>query len=226
MPDLLDLSNLSETAPETVTPQSTVIRVLFDVFVGKQTSDLLTEASWRERRHQVVRAGRALKRDHRAWYSDLLAARAAANRRRSVLDLLRELSERHGVSWSDTAKMLGISVPALRKWRKIASGTTPENHHRLAGLVAFYSVLGEQGVASPARWMAMPLVPGYNVNASDVYGIDAAPALLDLAAGNGGVDAEGLLDEVEPGWRETWKSQYEVFEAEDGQLSMRPRTTV
>ena len=223
MPELSDvLSRVSETAPETIAPQQTDTLFATLISVFQQTSDQLTEARWRERRHQVVRDVRTAARDHRTLYAERLDALAADNKRRSVLDLLGELSDRHGVAWSDVADMLGVSVPALRKWRKTSSGTTPENHQRLAGLVAFYSILGEN-VGTPARWMSMKLVAGYNVTAVDLYSSDAAPVLLDLAAGNAGVTAEGLLDELQPGWRATWESRYEVFEAEDGDLSMRPR---
>jgi hypothetical protein len=222
MPELLDLGRMSETAPETVSVEH-AWSLFADLLAFAQTSDQLTEARWRERRHQVVREGRKLASDHRELYASRLAAMTANNTRRSVLDLLGELSDQHGVAWSDIAAMLGVSVPALRKWRKTSSGTTPENHQKLARLVAFFSVLGES-VASPARWMSMPPVDGYNVAPENLYSDDAAPALLDLAAGNAGVSPEALLDELEPGWRETWLSRYEVFEAEDGEMSMRPRT--
>jgi transcriptional regulator with XRE-family HTH domain len=147
---------------------------------------------------------------------------ADRNTRRPVNDLLTELSEARGVTWSDIAAALGISVPTLRKWRKSVSGTTPENHRALAELTAFFSVLA-QAVDSPARWMSMPLVSGFNVTPFDVYSTDHAARFLDLAAGNVGVTAEGVLDAVAPDWRDRWKSEHEVFEAVDGELSMRPR---
>lgn len=69
----------------------------------------------------------------------------------------------------------------------------------------------------------MPLVSGYNVTPVDLYSEVSAPLLLDLAAGNAGVTAASVLDAIEPGWRVKWESKYEVFEAADGELSMRAR---
>lgn len=189
-----------------------------------QTSPELLEAGWRERRQHTVGAARKAASDHLAHYALQLRELSEQNTRRAVADMLAELSETYGVAWSDVAASLGISVPALRKWRKNTSGTTPENHRRLARLTAFYALLAPM-VASPARWMAMPLVDGFNVTPSDVYSPDHAERLLDLAAGNVGTTPEGVLDSIEPGWREKWRSEYEVFEAADGGLSMRPRQT-
>jgi transcriptional regulator with XRE-family HTH domain len=144
---------------------------------------------------------------------------------RSINDLLTELSEVRGITWSDIAAALGISVPTLRKWRKSANSATVENHQALAELTAFFSVLA-QVVDSPARWMSMPLVYGFNVVPFDVYSTDHTAKLLDLAAGKVGVTPEGVLDAATPDWREQWRSQYEVFEAVDGVLSMRPRRRI
>lgn len=187
-----------------------------------ETSPDLIEGAWREARQRLVGAtGKALK-DHRALYAGRLLEATEANSRRSVVDLLSELSAEHGVAWSDIAAMLGISVPALRKWRKTTSGTTPENHRKLAALAGFFALLAD-AVAAPANWMSMPLVPGYNVTPADVYSDSHATALLDLAAGNAGANAPAVLDSIDAGWRDKWLSRYEVFRDDDGELSMRPR---
>ncbi|CCQ16882.1 putative uncharacterized protein [Rhodococcus sp. AW25M09] len=188
-----------------------------------QTSPELLEAQWRERRQHSTGAARKDARDHLAHYAKRIAEASDRNSTRAVTDMLSELSD-HGVAWSDLAATLGISVPALRKWRKNTNGTTPENHRRLAQLTAFYARLAEL-VASPARWMSMPLVDGYNVTPADVYSPDNGARLLDLAAGNVGTTAEGVLDAIMADWRDKWRSEYEVFEAADGELSMRPRRT-
>lgn len=190
-----------------------------------QTSPELIEAGWRERRQRSTGAARKDARDHLAHYADRLSEMADRNARRAVTEMLAELSQDQGVMWSDIAAALRISVPALRKWRKNTSGTTPENHRKLAQLTAFYAVL-DKLVASPARWMLMPIVEGHNVTPADVYSPEHAERLLDLAAGNVGTTAEGVLDAIAPGWRDTWRSDYEIFEAADGELSMRPRQNI
>lgn len=187
-----------------------------------ETSPELIDASWRQARQLVEGVRKRALRDHRAVYARRLESETDRRARFSVLDLLSELSETHGVAWADIASMLGVSVPALRKWRKTGGGTSPENHRNLAALTAFFSLLDEF-TYSPARWMSMPLVDGFNVRPADVYSPERATALLDLAAGNAGVSAPSVLDGMDPDWRERWRSRYEVFEAADGELSMRPR---
>jgi hypothetical protein len=196
------------------------LRWSVDVVAPLQTNDSLTDAEWREKRHHNQRQGQLLRTDHRAFYSEKLMHRRAANATSSVAKLLQDLSETWGVGWSDIAKMLGVSVPALRKWRKNENGATPENHQRLAGLVTFYEVLAEH-VGSPVSWVLMPLADGFNVSARDVYSESNAAKIIDHAAGN--VGAVELLDELDPSWRSTYRSEYDVFIAGDGQPSLYPR---
>jgi transcriptional regulator with XRE-family HTH domain len=219
-------SHLSLIDPGTALPRPKVDELggqaMEFAWCDTQTSPELIDASWRERRQHLSGQTRKAATDHVTHYAKRLADATDRNARRSVIDLLTELSEARGVTWSDIAAALGISIPGLRKWRKSVSGTTPENHRALAELAAFFGVLA-QVVDSPARWMSMPLVSGFNVTPFDVYSTEHAAKFLDLAAGNVGVTAEGVLDAVAPDWRERWRSQYEVFEAVDGELSMRPR---
>lgn len=192
------------------------------LMTSTETSPESIDAGWRQARQLVEGARTRVGQDHRAVYSGRLASATERLSRASVLDLLSELSETHGVAWADIASMLEISVPALRKWRKAGGGTSPENHRNLAALTAFFSLLA--GILSaPAKWMSMPLVDGYNVRPTDLYTPSSAPVLLDLAAGNAGVTATAVLDSIDPDWRDRWRSRYEVFEAADGELSMRPR---
>lgn len=187
-----------------------------------ETSPELIEAAWRGRRQRSTAAARQDAKDHLGHYRSRLMELTDRDAVRPVTEMLTELSEVHGVMWSDVAGALGISVPALRKWRKNTSGASPENHRKLAQLTAFCMVLSES-VADPARWLRMLLVDGYNVTPADVYSPETAAQLLDLAAGNVGTTAEHVLDAIAPGWRENWRSEYEVFKAADGEMSIRPR---
>jgi len=219
MTSVLDVSRAQGTSAETVSA-GPAVSTLADVWQD-ETSYALIDGRWRWQRQILVRTSKNAATARCAHYAERVTDATEANKRRSVLDLLGELSGTYGVAWSDIASMLGISVPALRKWRH-NSGTTPENHQKLASLVAFFGVLGEI-VASPASWMSMKLVDGYNVTAVDVYGPSAVGRLLDLAAGDPGVTADTVLDALEPDWKDKRISRYEVFEAEDGEMSMRPR---
>lgn len=154
--------------------------------------------------------------------STLLSTATARHIERSALDLLTELSEVHGITISDIASALRVRVPTIRIWRKDRKTITPGDHLRLATLLAFLEIL-TQAVATPVRWISEPLVDGFNVTPLDIYSPDRAAQLLALAVGNGPHTAESLLDTVDTEWRGRWKSDYEVFEALDGEYSMRPR---
>ena len=54
-----------------------------------------------------------------------LQARTDEAAKRSVIDLLSELADL-GLSWRDIARLVGVSVPALRKWRQEHNEGTAE----------------------------------------------------------------------------------------------------
>lgn len=185
------------------------------------TNHRAIDAQWREdvslARGRHRQAERSRHRNRRDW---LTARRQDLVRTRSVQELLHELSVDQGMTWVDLSRMLRISVPALRKWRK-AGGVSPENRDRLAGIVAFLQVLYEAGVRDPAPWITHPLVDGYTVTVLDLYTPKLASDFIELGAGD--VSPVMLLDRIEPQWRETYKSEYEVVGAEDGMPALRPR---
>ena len=144
----------------------------------------------------------------------------------SVPALLRVLQMERGMAWVDVARMIGVSVPALRKWRKETGDATAENHTKLSTLVAFLNTLEEIHVPHPAAWFSLPILKDYSVTPSDLYceGGFALVPLLDFAAGN--INAPHLLDEVDSQWRRKYHSEFEAYEAEDGQMSLRRRESV
>lgn len=179
------------------------------------------DAQWREdvalARGRHRQAEHSRHRNRRDW---LTHRRQELLRTRTVQELLHELSVDQGMTWVDMSRMLRVSVPALRKWRK-AGGVSAENRDRLAGLAAFLQVLYEAGVRDPAQWITQPLVDGYTVTILDLYSPEVASEFVELGAGD--ATSVMLLDRIEPQWRETYKSEYEVFSAEDGMPALRPR---
>ena len=76
--------------------------------------------------------------------------------RRSTLNLLAELSDA-GFAWRDIAAMVGVSVPALRKWR-MGESATPEHRLSIARLVALVETLPvDYMIEDPASWMEVPI---------------------------------------------------------------------
>lgn len=152
-----------------------------------------------------------------------LNARARNKSRHDVPSLLEELASQRGMSWTDIAEVTGVSVSAVRKWRK-GGDASGESRQRLARYAALLDTLEEKGVIQdPAGWMEMdlPLQAGYFIRPFELYLEGQDVALLDIAEQRKPV--EQVLDSIRPGWRES-RSQFEVFEDVDGERSMRMRS--
>lgn len=195
--------------------------------LDRSTSEDSIDAAWRERRSHHRAHGRRLANGHRDHYLNDLRQSQASLRRFGVADLLAEASTAFGITWSDIARLVGVSVPALRKWRRDQNAASPANHDRLAGLVAFLRMLKKIGVYEPATWLAMPLHPDFTVAPRDLYQVGNVAALLDHAAGN--VTVEDMLDEVTPDWRQLWPREHDVITDDAGEqflVRRAPRPTI
>jgi transcriptional regulator with XRE-family HTH domain len=151
-----------------------------------------------------------------------LADRAFQKTKKSVPSLLDELAGERGMGWSDIAEVVGVSISAIRKWRK-GGDASPESRSRLARIAVLLDVLQEKGlVEDPAAWMEvdLPLESGYFIRPLDLYLEGHVQALIDLAEQRRTVAQ--VLDEVRPGWRAS-RSDFEVFIDTDGDRSVRRR---
>jgi hypothetical protein len=155
---------------------------------------------------------------HRQAFDAQLNARARDLGRRTATDLLEDVSK-CGFAWRDIARLVGVSVPAVRRWRQ---GEPPTGSHLLAiaRLLAFVEILRvDHLVSDVAAWMEMPLTPEAPVTGIDLAVEGRFADLLDLAAGHD--SPENLLDRLQPGWRDRFASEFEVFEAADGEMGLR-----
>ncbi len=151
-----------------------------------------------------------------------LRERAFEKSKNSVATILDELAYERGMGWSDIAELAGVSVSAVRKWRK-GGDASPESRTRLARISAVLDVLEEKGlVQDPATWMEMdlPLGPGYFIRPLDLYLEGHVTTLIDLAEQRKSM--EQVLNETRPEWRSS-RSDFEVFEASDGERAIRQR---
>lgn len=151
-----------------------------------------------------------------------LTDRTFEKTKKSVSGLLEELTGERGMGWSDIAEVVGVSISAIRKWRK-GGDASPESRSKLARIAALLDVLEEKGlVQDPAAWMEMdlPLDSGYFIRPLDLYLEGHVLALIDLAEQRRTVAQ--VLDQVKPNWR-TNRSDFEVFVDTDGQRSIRQR---
>src|ERR1700728_1586662 len=134
--------------------------------------------------------------------------------------LLEQLSDM-GFAWRDIARMVGVSVPALRRWR---AGELPSREHRrgIAQLLAFAETIRDDHmIFEPASWMEVPIRGDAPTTPCDVFAAGYLDTIFDLASEH--CTPEEALDQAEPGWREKSRSDWEVGTAEDGEPYIRLR---
>lgn len=149
---------------------------------------------------------------------ELAQTLAAASSTVELLDRLADL----GLAWRDIAALAGVSVPAVRKWRQGGASSGP-NRIRVAELVALLTWLEEDKlVVDVASWLEIPLAATAPINRLDLL-VGARTDLLIESLTGGETPAESILDQFDPGWRGLGNSDFEVFEADDGQRSIRRR---
>lgn len=138
----------------------------------------------------------------------------------SVRDLLELLADQ-GFAWRDIARMIGVSVPALQKWRK-GEKASGENRHRIASLVAAQDLIASKGrIQEIESWFEMPIAEGIPITPIDLWAAGETFLVLEYASGH--LDPEEALTRFDPSWRTAHESQFETFRAEDGQMSVRSK---
>lgn len=131
---------------------------------------------------------------------------------------LRALSDL-GFAWRDLARLLGVTVPAIQKWRR-GERISPEKKERIHRLAAACDCLAYPfEVKDIAGWFEMPLLEGVPLTPMDLW-IAGQQDLVFMAADDN-ADPEDVLDKFQPDWQERYRSDFETFEAEDGNLSIR-----
>lgn len=155
--------------------------------------------------------------EHRVLTSELAGAGGQV--------LLNELADL-GFAWRDIAKMVGVSVPAIQKWRR-GEGLTGENARKLARLVAGCEIIQKFNpvITDVAMWFEVPIVDEAPVTPIDLWATGNQQlvfehARVDVSAK---VDPHLTMDSFDPNWRETYRNEFETFRAEDGELSIRAR---
>jgi hypothetical protein len=148
---------------------------------------------------------------------NILGRQLAKHDPRDTLNSLADI----GFAWRDVARLVGVSVPAVRRWRQ---GEPPTGPHLFAigRLAAFIEILNrDHMVTNPVPWLEMPLSDEVPLTGIDVAAAGHYEELIDLAADHMG--PEDLLTRLNPNWREDMRSDVEVFRAEDGELGLRSR---
>lgn len=147
-----------------------------------------------------------------------LDARTLQLAKQDSSSLLNELSDM-GFAWRDIARMLGVSVPALRRWRQ-GDRPSADNLRQIAQLLAFAQIIRDDHlVFEPAQWMEVPLVHDAPVTPMDLYRQGLLEIIYDLAADK--IAPDSVLDRAIPDWRQRYRSDWEVATDESGERFIR-----
>jgi len=143
---------------------------------------------------------------------------AAERGKASVTSMLGELADL-GFAWRDIARLVNVSVPAVQKWRR-GENASGDSRSRIAGLLAACDLIANHYMVDEiASWFEMPLSPSAPVTPITLYAANRADLVFEFASGH--ADPEALLSDFDPDWRERYRSDFEVFEASDGNRSIR-----
>lgn len=170
-------------------------------------------------RSDVLQLSADVAETHNRLLDIQLEARTDEAAKRSPLDLLGELSDL-GFAWTSIARLVGVSVPGLRKWRQ-GESVSGDNRRRLARVVAFVNILNRHHMVSDvASWLDMPLADS-GLTGIDVFAAGQIADLTEYAAQH--ITGSELLDRTMPEWRDDLETPFEVFTAGDGQRAIRMR---
>lgn len=149
---------------------------------------------------------------NREWRQDTVR-----RSKQGVQSLLEDISEL-GFSWNDVARLSGVSVPAVRKWRR-GGQASGDNRMKLAALLAACDILGRHFMVEEiASWFETPM-PESPVTPMDLYCADRVDLVFELASAN--MESREILDEFDPDWRKRYDSPFEVVDGEDGIASIQ-----
>ena len=136
--------------------------------------------------------------------------------------LLEELAVDRGLGWTDIARLCGVSISAVRKWRS-GGALAPERLRSLSKLAAFLELLSEVGpVGDPVGWLMMPLVEQHTVTAADLYREGLDEDILEHAQDP--LSVEALLDRWNSSWRTETRSDWMVVDRPDGERVIARRS--
>ncbi|NLG66009.1 MAG: hypothetical protein GX537_10435 [Actinobacteria bacterium] len=199
------------SSPERVSRTRTIADLVEEVGSLRSQTRLLGD--------DVAETGRQARATYQRMVERQLDVKARRLAKAGMLRLLGGLAD-CGFAWRDIAALAGVSVSAVRRWRQ---GETPtgDNLLRVARVVALVETLREDHLVSDvASWMEMPLAQESPLTALDLAVAGRLPDVVDVAAGHS--TGESVLDLWRPGWRAEFRSEFEVFEAPDGEPGIRP----
>lgn len=202
------------TRPKRSAGTRTLADIVGDATMGRRSADMLRE--------EADRLSAGFGRIEDDTLREILRHRTSQRKKDSLVDRLNTLSDL-GFAWSDLARVIGVSVPALRKWRH-GESASPENDFRVAELVALCEMLAEDvpTVGDVASWLEMPLAAESEVTGITLLSKGRHDLVIRYARDN---DGAAVLDECDPGWADRPESPVKVVVGPDGLpgLTLRDR---
>jgi hypothetical protein len=128
---------------------------------------------------------------------------------------LDHLLDYWGASRSDIATAINVPSSHIRR-------PSPDELDAIETLDRFLLDLHQAEEEDPAQFMSVPLVKGYTATGWRVYAAGGADLLRRHAAG--ALSAKEMLALFDPDWHVRYWTDYETFEAGDGQLSIRRKS--
>ena len=180
---------------------------------------LLTEDA-DDLRHRAKSLNVDIEETHQKVYESEWAVLTQQRGAQSSTDLLDELGDL-GFAWRDIAKMVGVTVPAVQKWRRGERITGP-NRLKVAKLMAACDFLmSHYYVDDVASWFEMPLNEAAPITPVSLWASGHTKLFFDYATRH--VTADDTLTKFEPEWRERYRSDYETFRDAEGSVGIRLR---
>ena len=129
-----------------------------------------------------------------------------------------------GMAWRDVAATVGVSVPAVTKWRR-GEGVSAPRRRGLYRLAALLDMLDDHGISDPVSWLETPLLDDVMIAPMALLRGGRVELVLALAAfARTPALIEEILTEFDPDWRTTYiDPDFEVVNGADGLASIQPR---
>lgn len=198
----------ADSIARTVTPDAT-----------RMVAVLLTEDA-DQLRHRVHSLNTDVGETHQKIYESEWSFLTQQRGAQSPVNVLNELGDL-GFAWRDIARMVGVTVPAVQKWRRGERITGP-NRLRVASLMAACDFLGAHYYINDedlASWFEMPLTEAAPITPIDIWASGMHRVFFDYATRHATVDE--TLAKFDPEWRERFRTDIESFRDSDGDLGLR-----
>lgn len=141
---------------------------------------------------------------------------------RSPRDMVTDLSEVYGLNQLSTARAIGVTPTAVRKWRR-GEPARPEFRDRLAQLAALLDLLRDAGQDEPAGWLEVPISSESTLTPLDLFAAHRPD--LAILVGSAAEEPQTVLSGFDPAWRQNFPPDrdYDVVVAADGNRAIVPR---